>query len=370
MKRLPALILAATVILGGIHAVDYGGLVSSDSTFDKFGSENLVFTEKLDSSLYLKVPFTTDGSASLSTEFVYRFQWSDSQIDHFINLPLLKFNYSAHLDTGLMHIAAGRFSMADGSGKIFSQTSDGLFGSYSASMFMVSAYCGYTGAVSRNFTTMNEMGITQYSGFASDVYTSSLPYVVAGAELTLPNLFWGQSVGIGSWNFIGIQNLKSNKLYGTLALSGPIAGNLYHNTTAIFAGILGGDAWNFAGLASSQLTYYFDYKGLAANLGLTYASKEFQTVTVTTGLIRSEPWTNLFVPAISMSILPLPSLYMAAETNIALLADGEYTGIGLAGVVGYQLFSDVAFSVSAGHFFAKEQLKKQTKISIKAAISF
>lgn len=371
MKRILSFIFISAFTLGSIFAVEYGGLINSDSSFKKSSSDDFIFTEKLDTSAYLKIPFSKEGHTTLSTEFVYRFQYDDAKADHFINLSLLKLNHSSEVSDGLVNIAAGRFSMAENTGKIFNQTSDGLFGSYQTGSFMGSMYFGYTGLINRYFTTMNEMGITEYSGFTSDFYTSSLPYLVIGAELAFPNLFLEQSLGIASWNFIGIQKLKSNKIYGTLSLNGPLVENLYHNTHGIFAGILGDGTEQVAGLASTLLSYYFNYRGLAANAGITYASKDFQTVTSTSGLVTGDPWTNLFLTSLSASMLPITSLYVGAETNFVMVAENmEYAGTGLAGVISYQLFSDVALSLNASHFFAKHEAAKYTQISIKAAISF
>ena len=372
MKRVLTYIFLSTFIIGSLFAVDYGGLITSDSSFKQNGSQDFVFAEQMDASAYLKVPFTKDGNTLLSAEFAYRLQYGDSQINHFINLPLLKISHTREVSNGLMNIAAGRYIMADGTGKIFSQTSDGLFGSYKTSSFSGSMYFGYTGLVNRFYTSMNEVGVSgEYSGFVSDFYTSSLPYLVVGADFSLPNLFYGQNLSIGSWNFIGTQKLKSNKIYGTISMNGPLVANLYHNTNVVLAGILGDGTAQFAGLASSVFTYYFNYMGLAANVGLTYASKEFQPVTNISGLVTGAPWSNLFVPAVSVSILPLSALYVGLETNVALQAESmEYTGVGFAAVASYQLFSDVAFSLNASHFLAKEEAARQTKISVKVAISF
>lgn len=372
MKRVLTNIFITACILGSVFAVDYGGLVTSDSALKQNGTSDVVFAEQIDASAYLKVPFNQDGSTVLSTEFVYRFQYEKPQANSFINLSLLKISHTQDVSEGQMNIAAGRYTMADGTGKIFNQTSDGLFGSYQTSTMMASMYFGYTGLVNSFFTSMNVAGITgEYTGFKSDMYTSSLPYLVMGVEFALPNFFSQQNVSVGSWNFIGTQKLKSNKLYGTISMNGPLMENLYHNTNVVLAGILADATANFAGLAASNLTYYFNYKGLAANAGLTYASKEFQPVTSISGLVTGEPWSNLFVPAVSVSMLPLSALFVGAEANLVLLADGmEYAGVGLAAVVSYQLFSDVAFSLNANTFIAKEEAARQTKISLKAAISF
>ena len=372
MKRVFTSILITAFILGSVFAIDYGGLVISDSTLKQNGTQKFVFAEQVDASAYLKVPFSQDGSTVLSTEFAYRFQYDNSQASNFINLSLLKINHTRAVSDGQMTIAGGRYIMADGTGKIFNQTSDGLFASHQTSTMVGSMYFGYTGLVNSFFTSMNVAGVTgEYTRFKSDMYTFTLPYLVVGAEFALPNLFYQQNLSFGSWNFFGTQKLKSNKIYGTISLNGPLMENLYHNTHVVLAGILGDRTTNFAGLAASNLTYYFNYMGLAANAGLTYASKEFQTVTNISGLVTGESWSNLFVPTVSVSMLPLSALYVAAETNVALRADGmKYEGIGLAAVASYQLFNDVAFSLNASTFIAKEETARQTKISLKAAISF
>ena len=213
MKRVLTNIFITACILGSVFAVDYGGLVTSDSALKQNGTSDVVFAEQIDASAYLKVPFNQDGSTVLSTEFVYRFQYEKPQANSFINLSLLKINHTQDVSEGQMNIAAGRYTMADGTGKIFNQTSDGLFGSYQTSTMMASMYFGYTGLVNSFFTSMNVAGITgEYTGFKSDMYTSSLPYLVMGVEFALPNFFSQQNVSVGSWNFIGTQKLKSNKL--------------------------------------------------------------------------------------------------------------------------------------------------------------
>lgn len=370
MKRFLGLVLIA-FISTNIFAIDFGGLISSDSSFDKQGSDDFVFTEKLDSSAYIKIPFSKDGKISLASEFLYRFQYSDSKINHYLDLPLFKFNFSGDVGTGVLDIYAGRYSVSDSTAKIFNQTSDGMFVSYSTAPFVTSFYIGYTGLVNRYLVSMVEGDITEYSGFSSDFYTSSLPYLALAANASMPNLVAGQNLGLGFWGFIGIQNLESNKYYGTVTINGPIAGNLYHTTEGIFAAITRKDTTRMSGFASAKLSYYFNWLGLSANAGLSYASEDFETVTATSGLVNGAPWTNVMVPTLSMSILPLPSLYIGAEANVPLTADEmEYTGVGVVGMVSYQLFSDVSLGISANHFAAKEEAQKQTKISIRASISF
>ena len=164
MKRFLGLVLIA-FISTNIFAIDFGGLISSDSSFDKQGSDDFVFTEKLDSSAYIKIPFSKDGKISLASEFLYRFQYSDSKINHYLDLPLFKLNFSGDVGTGVLDIYAGRYSVSDSTAKIFNQTSDGMFVSYSTAPFVTSFYIGYTGLVNRYLVSMVEGDITEYSGY-------------------------------------------------------------------------------------------------------------------------------------------------------------------------------------------------------------
>lgn len=371
MKRIITTILFVAMVASGVSAIEYGGLLDSNSSFEKVAENDFAFSQKLDASAYLRIPFTKDGRAALSTEFAYRLHYADEEMSHFLNLPLLKVGYSGDVGDGYMDITAGRFTMSDNTRKIFNQTSDGLFGSYSTDLFVASMYFGYTGLVNRYFVSMVENNITSYSGFDSDLYTSSLPYVVVGANVGLNNLFLNQNMGIGFWGFVGIQNMKSNKIYGSIVFNGPVVGNLFHSTEGVVAGLIQDDTSEVAGLFSSTLSYYLDWRGLAVNAGATYASEKFETVTATSGMVMSEPWTNVFLPSLSVSMLPLSNLYVAVETNFPLAAkDMEYQGAGLVGYIKYQLFSDVALGVNVSQFFAKAEENNYTKISLRAAISF
>lgn len=371
MRRIITTFLFIAMVASGASAIEYGGLLDSNSFFEKAAENDFSFSQKLDASAYMRIPFTKDGRAALSTEFVYRFQYMDQEVGHFVNLPLLKVGYSDDVGGGSMDIAAGRFTMSDNTRKIFNQTSDGVFGSYATDSVVSSMYFGYTGLVNRYFVSMIENSIGSYSGFESDVYTSSLPYIVVGANVGLNNLLLNQNMGIGLWGFVGIQNLDSNKVYGTLALNGPIVGNLFHSTEGIVVGLIQSGTAEVAGLCSTILSYYFDWMGLAANVGATYASEKFETVTATSGMVGSAPWTNVFLPSVSLSSLPLSFLYLAMELNVPFQAENmEYLGVGLAGTVTCQLLSDVALGVDFSQLIAKEADDDYMKISIKAAISF
>ena len=371
MKRIITAFLFVAMVVSGVTAIEYGGLLDSNSSFEKVAESDFAFSQKLDASAYVRIPFTKDGRAALSTEFAYRFQYMDKEVKNFINLPLLKVSYRGGVGNGYMDIAAGRFTMSDNTRKIFNQTSDGFFGSYSTEFFVASMYFGYTGLVNRHFVSMVENNIISYSGFESDLYISSLPYMVVGSSVGANNLFLNQNMGIGFWGFVGIQNLKSNKIYGSIAFNGPILGNLFHSTEGIVAGLIQNDTSEVAGLFSSTLSYYLDWKGLAVHAGATYASEKFETVTATSGMVMSEPWTNVFLPSLSVSMLPVSNLYVAVETNFPLAAKNmEYQGAGFVGYVQYQLFSDVALGVNVSQFFAKMEENNYTKISLRAAISF
>lgn len=371
MRRFLTIAIFSFFIVYNLVAVEYGGLISSDSSFEKIGESDFLFIEKLDSSAYFKVPLTREGKLVFSTEVFYRFQYNQPEINHFVDLPLLKLSYDDNFGTEDLSISMGRFPLVDRTAKIFNQTSDGLFASFATENYVTSFYFGYTGLINRHLVTMEEGGITEFSGFESDYYSSSLPYIVTNATITLPFVLLQQTVTAEFWGFSGIQNLKSNKLYGSLALNGPIIGNLFHNTEGIFAAILNDGTVDLAGLASTRLSYYFDLLGIATHMGVGYASEKFQTVTDVDALAMGANWTNLFIPSASVTLLPLSSLFVGIESSVALAANNmDYIGTDLVALINYQLFSDVALGVSASHFFAQEEALQSTKISIKAAISF
>ena len=80
MKRIITAFLFVAMVAAGVSAIEYGALLDSNSSFEKVAENDFAFSQKLDASAYVRVPFTKDGRAALSTEFAYRFQYADEDM--------------------------------------------------------------------------------------------------------------------------------------------------------------------------------------------------------------------------------------------------------------------------------------------------
>ena len=68
MKRIIASVLFIAMVATGVSAIEYGGLLDSNSSFEKIAENDFAFSQKLDASAYMRIPFTKDGRAALSPE--------------------------------------------------------------------------------------------------------------------------------------------------------------------------------------------------------------------------------------------------------------------------------------------------------------
>ena len=75
-------------LLSNLNAFDFGGLIQSDTNLNY--TDELVLSEILDTSLYVKCPLSKTGATYITTEGIYRLQFNQDVIKHGLNIPLLK----------------------------------------------------------------------------------------------------------------------------------------------------------------------------------------------------------------------------------------------------------------------------------------
>ena len=370
MKKIVNIIVICGLFIQSIIAIDFGGLLNSSSGFNIHNkSAELDFSEVLDASAYLKVPFTKDGQSYFATEFLYRMEYLSKKVHNYIDIPLLKFQYSQPIGDTYIDLALGRFYTSDATGKVFSQTSDGFAGSFTSQKFNFGVYIGYTGLVNSKLTGMTT-SVTYNVEFPS-FYEFSAPYLVTSLSASAPFLFLGQSLGADIWGFIGLQGNKSHHIYGSLTLTGPLYAHLYHNTALTLAGNFREQDKKFGALTSTDITYYFNTLDMALGGKIAYASKDFTTITSTTGTVTAMPWNDIFISGITFTMVPIRPLFLGTE--ISAIFNGthfDYKGVQLASTLRWNIFSDVSASVDGSQIFAKDINDWKTNITLKVAMSF
>jgi len=354
-------------LLSNLNAFDFGGLIQSDTNLNY--TDELVLSEILDTSLYVKCPLSKTGATYITTEGIYRLQFNQDVIKHGLNIPLLKLNHISKINGGSIDLSAGRFPMIDFTGKIFNQAVDGLFASYSSSLLDFSFFAGYTGLINKNFYHM--IGEENYEARGNDLYSLALPYLVFSTSFSMPYILAKQSFVLDVWGNIGIQNLKSNNIYGTLGLFGPIVGNLFYILNGSFNGRFNEQESLFGFLVSTDLSYSFSSIKTTVNAKASYASKDFFTISATNCLENGTFWNDIMIAGLSASVKPISKLIFNAESLVALkVSDMEYFGTQFLGTINWQIVSDMAISANAIYFLAKDNTDSFFNFQIKGSISF
>ena len=122
-------------IATGVYAFDFGGLFKNNTKFSTPSFEYAGLDQMDSLSGWVKVPLTQDEKVYFSAEADATFQYSNSNLSlggqagtasFYLNLPLCKLTLYSNLWNGIFQLNAGRFTAADSTGIILSQTTDGI----------------------------------------------------------------------------------------------------------------------------------------------------------------------------------------------------------------------------------------------------
>lgn len=368
MKKIIAIFIFFVVVHFAFTA-EFGGILGSNTSFAKAEQEDFTWTERADLALNAKIPFTASGNIYLAMEGVYRGIFSAEDIVHAVNLPLLKFNYSSYMANGFVDISVGRFFVSDITGKVLSQTSDGISAGYNTDSLVFSMYAGYTGLVNSKFVQMNAM--ESYDVKETPVYNLSLPYVLLGGTFTMPYLFMNQNISLDVWGAVGLQGLKRNNIYTSGAISGPIYKNLYYTLMggASFVTENGGD-FDIGGLAILKFDYFFNLLNMVVSIQGNMASENFQPIT-STSCVGEYMMNNILSAGAFFSMHPLKNMLLSLRGDgIFQMGDMQYQGIQVAGEFKWQLFSDVLLGITASYFIPDMEKDSNMAISANVVVSF
>lgn len=369
MKKLFLCFIILVSVFVRVGAVDFGGLLASDTEFTKIGDESFAVAETADAILNLRVPFSKDGRSYMVAEGMYRFEVVQDDLSHILDMPLLKVNFALDSAAGVLNVSAGRYGIQDITGKIFLQPTDGLSFVYSSDSVVSSVYAGYTGLINSKTTDMVEVPSFEPAG--NDLYVLSLPYLVFSGGVELPYLAFNQTLLFDLWGFVGTQGLGKNSVYTSLAASGPLAGTLFHTTGASFLVDITDAKTTFGFLADFNLVW--NLPSIRSNVlaSFVYASKNFNSITSQSPFVTGVHWNNLMTAGLCFSVVPVSSVYVGAETMVLFDVDEfGYKGTQFSGKAKWQILSDVHIAGVASYFMASENVDSVASFTIEAAISF
>lgn len=377
MKKLVKLISLAVCALSisSAFALDYGFLVDNNTSFKTNAKKNMYLLQKDSVSAWVKTPLGQNQNNYFSAEGIYKFEYNADvkQIKNFVDINLLKFVFVNQLESGKLETDFGRFFVVDASGLIFTQNCDGAFVKYSSGSVEVSGYLGYTGLLNGNTVTMINAP-TFIGNDEKKVYDFADRNAIAMVTGYFPSLFAEQSLTVQAAGAFRTDVITYNRIYATLGLSGPIAGNLFYSVTGTASFILdNGKEMKVSPLVRADLTYYFSIA--SAGLSVIYAGKDFTGITSQTALnsLAEPEYNNLLKAGIFAAVKPVDNLLIKVSGDIAF--DGsknmQLKGIQYKAGVDYQIASDVLIGASWTQYFDINKTDADSMAAaVKAKIAF
>lgn len=356
MKKILITVLAAFCFLAApVAALEWGGLVNNETKGSTTNLKDINFHQSNGIFLWANAPLNSTGSWSFSTEGMYKYSFDVSDgtknFSNTADLDLLKISGNIKMKKGGINLSAGRFTVADNTGVNFSQCCDGLSLNATLGKITLGAYAGYTGL-------LNSLNVTMLNGTTAttnDFYNFAHKYVPAVVTFGIPSFIANQSLSIQGEAFIDLEANPYNRLYGNVALSGPVAGTVYYNLVSSF-GFVDNNLMNYSSFKVSA----FPSSSIAFNAGVEYASgnqgpfKPYVTFTSKTAYGAGDypEMTGCLVPGMDF-IYTSGAMFvnLAVKAGIAMPdSSAKFRGIGGDLTFIYNIFSDLQAEVDVSAF--------------------
>ena len=387
--------LAAAALLGAAataSALDFGALLTNDSTFTGNKADALVLDQKDAASAWLRVPFNKAGTAYFAAEGLYQFERNpinisadkddvgDAENASAIDVDLAKLSASFGAGSGTLTLAGGRFSTADVSGVIYNQNADGAFVGYESPVLSASVYGAYTGLLNARTVSMLD-DVTEED--TEKLYQLATKYVVTTATLSLPNLVASQTLTAQFLGTFRLEDDSYNRLYAALALNGPLARQLFYSASSTLGICMYDGDTDLSNLTKASLSLYTGAKGLALTATGVYASGEqgpfkaftgFTSQTAVKALSGRTEYTGLAKGGLAASVKPVATVLVVLSGDAIFdAADSSvsYEGFQWQASANWQIASDVSVCASAYQYRDKDNsYRDKSCVDFYAAIAF
>ncbi len=382
----------ALASLSAAYSIDFGALLSNDSNLTGNKYAKLMLDQSDTASAWIKVPLGKD--AYFTTEGMYRFEkkWIDlfdveenaksADDESCVDLSLAKFQLQKELPSGLFTLSAGRFATADTTSVIYAQAGDGVALTYAIPGLQLSAYGAYTGLLNtRTVSILNEDGYADEE--PSKKYDFAAKYAVAALTASATGFIGSQTASIQALGAFRLEDESFNRLYATLAFSGPVLPRVYYTASSTLALRTYDGENELSNLTKASLTLFAEPKSLSLSAAAVYASgeqgpfKAFEGVTSQTAVRalngRTE-YTGLIKAGLAASAKPCRTLLTALGAD--LIFDAADTAVGYEGFqwqlsASWQLVSDVSLSLLTYQYYdVDDDDRNKSCIDISCAIAF
>lgn len=380
MKKAAGLFISIILLLVPLSSMEWGGLITEDLGYEtkNFSSETNRIKQSNSASLWMTGALVPDGIINFAAQASGKY-FLTSKNDAFvftpiINLDLLKFSGNLRIAEGVLNYSVGRFAISDLTGKIFSQTNDGMLLKYSMPSFEANAYIGYTGYLNAMTVAMlsNEHKVHTVDG---SVYVMAHSYMPVCLSMEVPSLFLNQTFNVQLSGFFDMEETKYNRYYGTFSLNGPIVGSVYYSLLTTFA-LENFDAFSNYSALSIQI---FPISFFTLKLNAEYASgnqlifKPFVTFTSNTA------YNSYLEPELSGVIMPnvdfifLWERFYASLNGKVVLGYPEneiiFQGLNFTANMYFNIFTDLQLGLSAIYYHDIINAGEMNKASLNVNVS-
>lgn len=224
-KKVTACLIAFTCLFSAAYSFSWSGLVDNKTKISAQNFSNHTLTQSNALYLSMNVPLANDFYIVAESLFKYQFTAVSgrSVFTPIVDLNLLKFAGNYVVEDGTFSYLIGRFNVNDSSGTYFTQSSDGVYISYDSLKSKFGFYAGYTGLLNSLNVKMSDANPNVNN---DKFYNLCAGYIPVSAEFFYKKLFGSNTIGFQASYFYNTHkntdNGMTDKLYGTLSLSGPV----------------------------------------------------------------------------------------------------------------------------------------------------
>ena len=386
MKKVKLFILLFLIIALNLSAFEGGGMLKTGLGIDLGKNKtNLSHFDSL--SLWAKQNLDKEGNYNFAIQSSYLFNLKKPikpdgklDLDHIVNLDMLKFSFLFPIGNDSLTIDAGRYNISDITAVILNQNIDGVYIAYKKTNFAAYFNLGYTGLLNAYVNPINAAGITSILRKQTKIYNLAPSFVHMSALFHVPFQSLRHAIDFDLNSFIATENPKTTNNYASISVNGPIVNGLFYLTsvsTSVLTRVKRKPGIGF--FVSGELDYYFEKYSSKLGLKAQFFSggktgfKSF-TLSNVSKVTFMEP-TDLWKISLDGSIKPVNDLFLSTEAAVMAYAATQPKGrSNFAGFewdvsANYTIRQDISISTDLGMFVGKNG-KFDAAFKLKGIISF
>ena len=386
MKKVKLFIFLFLAVALNLSAFEGGGMLKTGLGIDL--GKNKINLSHFDSlSLWAKQNLDKEGNYNFAIQSSYLFNLKKPikpdgklDLDHIVNLDMLKFSFLVPIGNDSLTIDAGRYNISDITAVILNQNIDGVYIAYKKTNFATYFNLGYTGLLNSYVNPINAAGITSILKKQTKIYNLAPSFVHMSALFHVPFQSLRHAIDFDLNSFIATENPKTTNNYASISVNGPIVNGLFYLTsvsTSVLTRVKRKPGIGF--FLAGELDYYFEKYSSKLGLKAQFFSggktgfKSF-TLSNVSKVTFMEP-TDLWKISLDGSIKPVNDLFLSTEAAVMAYAATQPKGrSNFAGFewdvsANYTIRQDISISTDLGMFVGKNG-KFDAVFKLKGIISF